>query len=289
MKRWFITLYVTAIAAIFVFAALMLARPAIPLLAPLGLLVAAAAPLGFFGWLFAARPPRTDRHPILVSAIAGLGAVLSAAAVYRYGEAWNPYLAGGIGVLVGWMVYLRWYSVQRETPDAPVPGQPLPEFSLEGPDGETIVSSALIGRPAVLVFYRGSWCPLCTAQIKELAAAWREVGRDATLWFISNQGPARNGALADRFDLPGAFLRDPDGAATKTLGLHAPGATPGGLELLGFPSDAAVPTVIVVDARGFVRFIEVADNYRLRPEPGAYLQHLEPAVGAGPSDYSADR
>lgn len=277
MKRWFITLYAAALAAVFVFAALMLARPAIPLLAPLGLLVAAAAPLGFFGWLFATNPARTDRHPILVSAIAGLGAVLSAAAVYRYGEAWNPYLVGGIGVLIGWMVYVRWYSVQRDTPDAPVPGQPLPAFSLETPDGETIDSSALTGRPAVLVLYRGSWCPLCTAQIKELAAAWREVGRDATLWFISNQGMDRTRALADRFDLPGAFLRDPDGAATKTLGLHAPGATPAGLELLGFPADAAVPTVLVVDADGIVRFIEVADNYRLRPDPQVYLPYLRPA------------
>jgi len=277
MKRWFITLYVTALVAAFVFAALMLARPEIPLLAPLGLLVAAAAPLGFFGWLFAAGPARTDRHPILVSSIAGLGAVLSAAAVYRYGEAWNPYLAAGIGVLVGWMVYVRWYSVQRDAPDAPVPGQPLPAFSLEDPNGETIDSTELAGRPAVLVFYRGSWCPLCNAQIKELAAAWRDVGREATLWFISNQGLAQIRALARRFDLPGAFLRDPDGAATKTLGLHAPGATPAGLELLGFPADAAVPTVIVIDAEGIVRFIEVADNYRLRPDPQIYLPYLRPA------------
>ncbi len=275
MKRWFISLYLLALLALLITGALMLARPAVPLLAPLGLIVAAAGPLGFFGWLFAARPARTDRHPVLVSAIAGLGAVLAAAAVYRYGEAWNPYLAGGIFVLVGWMVYVRWYSVQPVTPNAPVPGQPLPPFTLETEDGASIEPDALRGRPAVLVFYRGNWCPLCVAQIKELAAAWRDITDRATLWFISNQGRAQTRAIAAKFDLPGAFLRDPDGLAARTLGLHAPGATPAGLDLLGYPRDAAVPTTIVIDAEGIVRFIDVADNYRLRPDPDAYLPYLE--------------
>lgn len=274
MKRWFISLYLTALTALLVLGALKLGRPEVPLLAPLGLVVAAAAPLAFFGWLFAAGPARTERHPVLVSAAAGLGAVLSAAAVYRYGETWNPYLAGGIAALVGWLVYVRWYSVQPEVSGAPVPGQPLPAFRLETADGEPIDSSALTGRPAVLVFYRGNWCPLCVAQIGELAAAWRELAGDAILWFISNQGMAQTRTIGRRFDLPGAFLRDPDGQATKTLGLHAPGATPAGMELLGYPADAAVPTVLVVDAEGIVRFIEVADNYRLRPDPSVYLPYL---------------
>lgn len=275
MKRWFITLYLSGLVALLVAGILMLARPEVPLLAPLGLIIASAGPLGFFAWLFVGGPARTDRHPILVSAIAGTGAVLSAAAVYRFGETWNPYLAGGIAALVGWMIYVRWYSVQPATPNAPGVGEPLPGFELETADGDRIDTSGLDGRPAVLVFYRGSWCTLCVAQIKELAAAWRAVSRDATLWFISNQGAAQTRAIAQQFDLPGAFLHDVDGAATRTLGLHAPGATPAGLELLGFPTDAAVPTVLVVDANGIVRYIDVADNYRLRPDPDAYLPYLD--------------
>ncbi|MBY6203562.1 redoxin domain-containing protein [Halomonas denitrificans] len=275
MKRWFITLFLLSLVALLVFAALMLARPEVPLLAPAGLIVAAAAPLGFFAWLFIGGPARTDRHPVLVSAIIGLGAVLCAAAVYRYGEVWNMFLAGGIGVLIGWMIYLRWYSVQPAAPNAPVPGQPLPPLTLQTEDGAPIESEALRGKPAVLVFYRGNWCPLCVAQIRELVAAWRDVADEATLWFISNQGQGQTRAIAANFDLSGAFLRDPDGLAARTLGLHAPGATPAGLELLGYPRDAAVPTVIVIDAEGIVRFVEVADNYRLRPDPSVYLQVLD--------------
>jgi len=289
MKRWFITPFVAALAATFVFAALMLAQPGVPLLAPLGLLVAAAAPLAFFGWLFATGPARTDHHPILVSSMGGLGAVLSAGAVYRYGEAWNSYLAGGIAVLVGWMVYVRWYSVQQEAPKAPQPGRPLPAFSLETTDGERIDSTSLHGRPAVLVFYRGSWCPLCTGQITELVTAWRKLKREATLWFISNQDPRHANRLAQRFDLPGAFLHDPDGQATEALGLLAPGATPAGLEWMGFPVDAAVPTVIVVDADGIVRFTEVARNYRLRPDPEEYLNYLASERRAEPASHSSSR
>jgi peroxiredoxin len=275
MKRWFITLYLLALTAGLVVSALMLARPAIPLLAPLGVIVATAAPLAFFGWLFIAGPARTDRHPILVSATSGLGCILSAAAIYRYGDTWNPYLAGGITALVGWMVYVRWYSVQPTATNAPKAGERLPDFSLETPEGETVDASMLRGKPAVLVFYRGNWCPLCVAQIKELVDAWRELGRDATLWFISNQGMTQTRAIAEKFDLPGAFLRDPEARASTSLGLHMTGATPAGLDVLGYPADAAIPTVLVVDANGTVRYIEVADNYRLRPDPSVYLRYLD--------------
>lgn len=275
MKRWFITLFLLSLIGLLVVGALVLARPGIPLLAPAGLIIAAAAPLGFFVWLFVGGPARTDRHPILVSAITGVGAVLSAVAVYRYGEEWNAYLAACIGALVGWMVYVRWYSEQPAAPKAPKAGQALPEFSLETAEGQRMESRSLDGRPAVLVFYRGNWCPLCVAQIKELVAAWRDVSRDATLWFISNQGTAQTRAIADRFELPGAFLRDVNAQASKALGLHMTGVTPAGLELFGYPADAAAPTVLVIDANGIVRYIEVAENYRLRPDPSAYLRDLD--------------
>ena len=39
-----------------------------------------------------------------------------------------------------------------------------------------------------------------------------------------------------------------------------------------------MPTTIVIDADGIVRFVEVADNYRLRPDPDAYLSYLDGSV-----------
>jgi len=275
MKRWFISLYLMLLAALVVVAIYSVFH-AHPWLAPAGMLLAAVAPLTFFGWLMLARPARTEAHPVIVSVLSGLGAVLVAMTVYRYGDAHQPFLAGALLALAGWLVYVTWYSRQPEADSAPVPGQRLPDFELIDGDGRSVTNADLAGHGAVLLFYRGNWCPLCTAQIHELAESWRKIARhDARLWFISSQSQKHTREIAGRFSIPARFLRDPDNRVAERLGIAAAGATPAGMELLGYPADAALPTVIVVDAEGIVRFIEVAENYRLRPAPEAYLKFLE--------------
>lgn len=277
MKRWFISLYLMLLAALIVIGLYGLTRP-VPWTAPAGMFLAAAAPLTFFIWLASARPARTEAHPVIVSVLSGLGAVVSMMAVYRYGDDLQPYLAGGVAALAGWLAYVTWYSRQSAPGiDAPVPGERLPEFTLIDADGSKIGTHALRGHNAVLLFYRGNWCPLCTAQIRELAAAWRKVARhDARVWFISSQSQKHTREIARQFSLPAKFLRDPGNRVAEQLGIDAPGAAPVGLEALGYPADAALPTVIVIDAEGTIRFIEVAENYRLRPDPDVYLKYLVP-------------
>ena len=270
MKRWFISLYLVVLAALVVTALYGLTRP-MPWTAPAGMLLAAIAPLTFFTWLAGARPARTEAHPVIVSVLSGLGAVVTMMAVYRYGDDLQPWLIGAVVALAGWLAYVTWYSRQ------PVPGEPLPGFSLVDADGEEVSTISLRDHNAVLLFYRGNWCPLCTAQIQELAAAWRKVARyNARVWFISSQSQKHTREIAQKFSIPAKFLRDPDNRVAKQLGIYAPGATPAGLEALGYPADAALPTVIVVDETGIIRFIECASNYRLRPDPDTYMKYLVP-------------
>jgi len=277
MKRWFISLYLTLLAALALIA-LYGFTLSVPFSAPAGLLLASAAPLTFFIWLMSARPARTEEHPVIVSVLSGLGAVMAMMAVYRFGDSHQPFLVGAVLALAGWMAYLTWYSRQPEPADAPVPGEVLPEFELFDADNNRVSTRALEGHNAVLLFYRGNWCPLCTAQIRELAAAWRKVARyDARIWFISSQSQKHTREIARQFSIPAKFLRDPDNRAAKQLGIDAPGAAPAGMEALGYPADAALPTVIVVDSKGTIKFIEVAANYRLRPDPETYLKYLAPA------------
>lgn len=276
MKRWFISLYLFVLSALVVLALYAFTLP-VPLTAPAGLLLAAASPLTFLCWLALGRPARTEAHPVIVSVLSGLGAVLAMMAVYRFGDDHQPFLAGSTLALAGWLAYVAWYSRQPAPRGAPVPGQPLPELDVEDLDGKRVTNDALAGQPAVLVFYRGNWCPLCTAQIKELAAAWRTVTRaGAKLWFISSQPAARSRQIARQFSIPADFLLDRDNRTARDLGIEAPRATPAGLGLLGYPADTAVPTVIVVDDAGVVRFIEIAGNDRVRPDPYTYLRHLDP-------------
>lgn len=276
MKRWFISLYLLLLAALVVAGLYGMTRP-VPWTAPAGMFLAAAVPMTFFIWLASARPARTEAHPVIVSVLSGLGAVVSMMAVYRYGNELQPYLMGGVAALAGWLAYVTWYSRQPAPVGAPAPGGHLPEFTLIDADGRQIGTDALRGHSAVLLFYRGNWCPLCTAQIRELAAAWRKVARqDARVWFISSQSQKHTRQIAQQFSIPAKFLRDPDNRVAKQLGIDAPGAAPAGMEALGYPADAALPTVIVVDTEGTIRFIEVAANYRMRPDPDAYLKYLMP-------------
>jgi peroxiredoxin len=278
MKRWFISTYLMLLGALVVIAGYGLLQDRIAW-GPAGMLLAAAAPLVFFAWLLLARPARTDAHPILVSVLSGLGAVIAMSAEYRFGPTAMPWLVGATLALAGWLAYVTWYSRQPHAPGAPVPGQTLPAFELVDAEARTVSSDSLRGHKAVLLFYRGNWCPLCVAQIHELAAAWRKVARfGAKVWFISSQSQKQTREIASKFSIPADFLRDPDNRAARALGIDAPGATPAGMELLGYPPDAALPTVIVIDEDGIVRFVEVAANYRLRPDPESYLRYLMPDV-----------
>ena len=47
------------------------------------------------------------------------------------------------------------------------PGDPFPRLTMNVPGGETLtVPDAFAGDFAVVLFYRGSWCPYCNAQLR---------------------------------------------------------------------------------------------------------------------------
>ena len=126
-------------------------------------------------------------------------------------------------------------------------------------------------KPHLLLFYRGNWCPCCTAQIEELAGAYQrleKMGLEVVL--ISPQSIEKNQALAARFHVPMIFMRDRHSAAAKQLGIQHKWGTPMGLQVLGYESNSVLPTVVMTDAQGNIIFCDQTDNYRVRPEPGDF-------------------
>ena len=196
---------------------------------------------------------------------------------FRYDEAaGNIHVWAGV-TLLGWLVYLRWYSVFRNRDAKNLrTGGPLPEFRLESLDGHVVSSESFKARPHLLLFYRGNWCPFCTAQIEELAAGYKRLEEGAiTVVLISPQSSQKNKVLADRFEVPMVFLRDRDNAAAEQLGIVHKWGTPMGLQLLGYESDSVMPTVILTNARGQIVFSDQTDNYRVRPEPAVFESLLK--------------
>jgi len=240
-----------------------------------GPLVVAGAFLGFMGWMVRSGAARTSARLPAVLAASGAGVALSLA-----GAAFGSTPAGwplahallGLGAI---LLYVFWYSRLDRAPSAALRvGEVLPEFELEDENGRPIAASAFRGNPAVFLFHRGNWCPLCMAQIRELAEQYKDLeARGAQVVLVSPQSHENTRALAARFDVPFRFLLDPAGRAARRLGILHEAGVPLGIR--GYDPDTVFPTAIVTDADGHILLADQTDNYRVRPEPWTFLQALD--------------
>jgi peroxiredoxin len=176
--------------------------------------------------------------------------------------------------LLAWFIYIKWYSrLSRRNSKGLALGALLPDFILETLQGQPVSSNSFRGRHHVLVFYRGNWCPLCSAQIKELASNYRDLqALDTEVVLVSSQPQNHSRKLAQKHAAPMQFLRDPDNTAAKQLSIVDRFGTPMGLQALGYGNDTAMPTVIITDPDGTIIFTDETDNYRVRPEPETFLE-----------------
>jgi len=175
------------------------------------------------------------------------------------------------------LVYVFWYSKNGRTPSAALAvGSALPELAFTDLDGGAVSSSSWAGSPTVLLFYRGTWCPLCNVQVKELSEGYRDIeALGARVVLVSPQPAEESAKLARQFDAPMTFLVDVDNASAHVLGIQHPGGAPIGIA----PEvESVLPTAVVLDAEGVVRFTHETDNYRFRPDPALFLTALSSLV-----------
>lgn len=155
------------------------------------------------------------------------------------------------------------------------------------PDGDlldvhgaaTSLAQIRAGRPTVVVFYRGVWCPYCNIALRtyqtELAPALAD--RGVAMIAVSPQKPDGSLTAAQTNELTYAVLSDPGNQLASALGiLTAPSAQAAaaqqqlGLVLAEHNADGGptlpMPTTVVVDATGVIRWIDVHPNYTTRSE-----------------------
>lgn len=257
----------------------------------LTMLVAAGAvwqaALGQAHWLVAALPWLTASALIGGSKVAPAGwlrrtrsrpwvAYVIAAATTAWAVAVSP-AAGlvGAGGLAALAAYVEWYSKQHVPTTSFEVGSPLPEFTLTTPDGRSVSSQEFAHAPHVLVFYRGSWCPFCVAQVSALAEQYRELEqRGVRVALISPQRAGDTEELSRRFDAPMDFYVDVDGAAARALDIVQAGGTPVTYGA-GTNGDTVVPTVVITRGDGEVAWVQHARDHRVRPEPSVFLEVID--------------
>lgn len=274
LKSAFVSLYLVMLAALTGYAAFALSRGGDPF-AWAGVLLTTAPFLVILGWIMATRAvARTSARLPGVTALATLGLMLTLwSATYRGASLETPALAA-LG-LVGFLLYAYWYSSLGPRASQIIIGEPLASITLRNAAGTKVSSDAWRGRPSILMFFRGNWCPLCMAQIKELAGRYRDIEAIGVRTVLISPQPHENTvALARAHNVNFEFYTDEGNDAARALGIDHPGGLPAGMQALGYERDTVLPTVIITDARGIVVWAHETDNYRVRPEPDLYLEIL---------------
>ncbi len=156
----------------------------------------------------------------------------------------------------------------------------------------TTLTAARAGRPAVVVFYRGGWCPYCNIALRtyqaQLLPELRERGIE--LVAVSPQQPDGSLSTQEADELTFTVLSDPGNALAGQLGIRTePTADVRaaqaelGLDLTTVNADATaelpMPTTLVLDAQGAVRWIDVHADYTTRSEVADILAAVDGELG----------
>lgn len=166
-------------------------------------------------------------------------------------------------------------------------GDSVPDFQLASADGRFVRSSELLARgPAVLSFYRGTWCPYCSAELNALAEIAPQIrAAGATLVAITPEaGGAALRTKVDR-DLDFEILCDLDNTLALEFGLmfrvpdelrHAYLAN--GIDLGQIYGNSSwllpTPATYIVRKDGVIAHAYVNPDFRYRLEPREILEAL---------------
>jgi peroxiredoxin len=159
-------------------------------------------------------------------------------------------------------------------------GDVLEPFTLADATGSPVSLDEIVeSGPAVIVFYRGGWCPYCNLALRtyqrELLPQLGALG--ARLVAISPQSPDESLSTVEKAALEFTVLSDPASRLADRIGIAFEQADDVlaaqrtlGLDLSKVNAEGAVrlprPTVLIVDQDRTVRFVDVQPDYTARTE-----------------------
>ena len=180
------------------------------------------------------------------------------------------------------------------------PGNAAPDAEVLDSKGEPVTLSGVrSGRPALLVFYRGGWCPACNFQIHELSGQQAEFRkRGVQVIAISVDNPDHAVATTKEYALAFDVLSDPDLHAHRAYRVidHLGGVATFMIARMGADlerqsgrthHDVAVPSLFLIDAPGTIRWSHADPDYAKRPNVSQILAAIDHSGIAPPVTTSA--
>jgi peroxiredoxin len=169
-------------------------------------------------------------------------------------------------------------------------GDSIPDVTLRTvEDKEVSLRKLVADKPAVLVFYRGGWCPFCNRHLQSLSGIEADLTREGVqLIAISMDQPGKLRETLQKDKLDYTLLSDSDASAVKAFGISfkVSDATLEKMKTHKVDLDAATgnsnhilphPAVFIVNTRGVIRFAHVNTDYKVRLEPSKILEAAKAA------------
>ena len=165
------------------------------------------------------------------------------------------------------------------------PGDPFPRLTITTTDGQSLtIPDAFAGDFAVVLFYRGAWCPYCNAQLRAFERAGQALG-DAGIRVValSVDDKETTVALVEKHKLtfPVGYGAVAPAVASLTGAFVNPG--PVYLQSAGFVLGPAGNVVVSVYSSGAIGRLAPDDVIGLV----RYLREHSPAANAGPDRTTA--
>ena len=180
-------------------------------------------------------------------------------------------------IAASWLILRK--KSGRPVPDNLRVGQPLPDFVAIDEQGDPVRSTDLAGSATVMLFVRGSWCPFCSSQVKNLTTYYKNiVDLGGKLIFVTPKPLETTRRVAQFFEVEFDFWLDESLAIAKQLGLLHQLAVPAEFNK-EYGGDSVWPTTLVIDPAGIIRFVELSKQISDRPDPKVLLGALRRAIG----------
>jgi peroxiredoxin len=149
-------------------------------------------------------------------------------------------------------------------------GDLFPHLAIDVVGGQTLaIPRDLAGSYAVVLFYRGSWCPYCCAQLKAFARASESLAAAGTTMValsVDNEATSKGLVEKLRLNFPIGFGADAGAIAAVTGAYVAEGSAylqstgfvldPRGRILTAVYSSAAIGRLVPDDVVGLVKYVE---------------------------------
>ncbi|HEY4176213.1 MAG TPA: peroxiredoxin-like family protein [Kofleriaceae bacterium] len=138
--------------------------------------------------------------------------------------------------------------------------------------GHFDIASAWATKPAVVIFYRGHWCPHCQYQMSELQKHRQDfVDRGVTIIAISSDEPADLTSMRDKLGLTFELYSDTQLAVIQQWGVE------------DFGNGIAKPATFIVQPGGAITFQKVG----VKPDDRPSVAEIENALDAGATPAAA--